>query len=194
MEIIRPEPKQKMPSDAKRVFKGVLYDVYQWEQEEFDGKVKTYEKLKRPDTVSVIALNSEKQILIAKQQQVGMAPFYSLMSGKVDPGENAFEAAQRELLEESGYMSGEWELLNSYQPSVRTDWAVFTFIARNIERKGEQQLEGGEKIELSFVDFDRFIEIALQPDFWEDDVTKLVTEAELDSEKMKILKSRIIGE
>ena len=31
---------KKIPNNAKRVFKGVIFDVYQWEQEVFDGMSK----------------------------------------------------------------------------------------------------------------------------------------------------------
>ncbi|MFZ2149837.1 MAG: hypothetical protein WAV15_01615 [Minisyncoccia bacterium] len=37
MEINRPEPNQPIPPDAKRVFRGVVFDVYHWEQELYDG-------------------------------------------------------------------------------------------------------------------------------------------------------------
>ena len=36
----------KVPKQAKRVFKGVIFDVYQWEQEMFDGTKEIFEKLK----------------------------------------------------------------------------------------------------------------------------------------------------
>lgn len=33
MNIERPKSNQQMPEDAKLVFKGEVFDVYQWEQE-----------------------------------------------------------------------------------------------------------------------------------------------------------------
>ena len=53
MEINRPQSKQPIPANAKKVFHGVIFDVYQWEQEMFDGTKEIFEKLKRPDTVVV---------------------------------------------------------------------------------------------------------------------------------------------
>ncbi len=58
MKIIRPESKQPMPANAKRVFKGVVFDTYQWEQDMYDGTKKTFEKLKRPDTVVVFPVSA----------------------------------------------------------------------------------------------------------------------------------------
>ncbi len=31
MKIERPQPKQPIPEHAKRVFRGVIFDVYQWD-------------------------------------------------------------------------------------------------------------------------------------------------------------------
>lgn len=33
----------KIPSTAKRVFKGIIFDVYRWEQEMFDETTSTFE-------------------------------------------------------------------------------------------------------------------------------------------------------
>ena len=46
MEIQRPKSKQPIPENAKRVFKGIIFDVYQWEQELYNGSKAVFEKLK----------------------------------------------------------------------------------------------------------------------------------------------------
>lgn len=73
MTIKRPASKQPIPQTAKRVFEGKLFDVYQWDQELFDGKTITFEKLKRPDTVNVIPITTDGQIVISEQEQTGTA-------------------------------------------------------------------------------------------------------------------------
>jgi len=40
----------KLTSQAQRVFKGIIFDVYQWKQKMFDGSQGIFEMLKRPDT------------------------------------------------------------------------------------------------------------------------------------------------
>lgn len=50
----------KIPINARRVFKGIIFDVYQWEQKMFDGNFKTFEMLKRPNTVEIIAIRDNK--------------------------------------------------------------------------------------------------------------------------------------
>ena len=59
---------KKIPVGAKCVFRGVVFSVWQWKQKMFDGSFAIFEKLKRPDTVNVIAIVGPK-ILLLKQKQ-----------------------------------------------------------------------------------------------------------------------------
>ena len=54
----------KFPDNAKKVFEGVIYDVYQWPQKLYDGTTVTYERVNRQNTVSVLGITREKQILL----------------------------------------------------------------------------------------------------------------------------------
>lgn len=94
MEIQRPPSKQSLPSNAKLVFKGTIFDVYQWEQEGYDGKVKIFEKIKRPDTVVILPILEDGKILLARQGQPGKEPFLGTVGGRVDEGETPLEAAK----------------------------------------------------------------------------------------------------
>lgn len=181
-----------MPPHAQRVFKGVIYDVYQWEQEGYDGSKHIFEKLKRADTVEVIAVTPDKKIIVTYQEQPLSPPFIALVSGRADRGETAFDTAKREMREEVGYESSDWELLSAYHPSRKIDHVIFTFIARNIKKVGEQELDGAEKIDMRLVDFDEFIKVTSSPEFWEDGVKKAVTQALEDPKKMEELRAKIL--
>lgn len=109
-----------LPSNAKCVFKGKLYDTYQWEQKMFDGSIRTFEMLKRPYNGCVIAVINDK-ILILEQEQPGRGTFLSLPGGRCDQDEEPFIAAQRELLEETGYISEDWELWTKVIPEEKVD-------------------------------------------------------------------------
>jgi len=43
MRNIIPKNARLVPEEAKLVFKGIIYDVYQWEQKMFDGTFSTFE-------------------------------------------------------------------------------------------------------------------------------------------------------
>lgn len=193
MDIPRPKSKQQMPEDAKLVFKGKIFEVYQWEQEGYDGSVHVFEKLKRPDTVVVIPVLEDGRILMTRQEQPGKAPFDALVGGRVDEGEDVLDGAKRELLEETGCVSEEWELFFSEQPVSKIEWSVFYFIARNCKKMAEQSLDGAEKVELEEKTWDEFVEISAKPEFSEHELRLRILEAKLGSANMDKLRKRILG-
>lgn len=181
--ILRPASKQPIPPNARRVFTGILFDVYQWEQELYDGTKATFEKLRRPDTVIVFGVLEDGRILLTKQEQPGKQPFIGATGGRVDDGENILAAAKRELLEESGYEADEFVLWEARQPISKIDWAVYVFVAKGLRRTTDPHLDGGEKITLMPVTFDEFLTIATGPTFSEREIVEHIYEAKLDASK-----------
>lgn len=155
----------KIPPEAKLVFKGVIFDVYQWQQEMYDGSVATFERLKRPNTIEIIAVRGDK-IVLAHQSQPTKEDFYSLFGGRSEEGEDPLVTAKRELLEESGLSSNNWELYKVYQPLHKIDWEVYIFIARDCQKTAEPNLDAGEKIEEVACSFDEFIDVVLSDRYW----------------------------
>lgn len=179
----------KFPANAKQVFEGVIYDVYQWPQELYDGTTVTYERVNRQNTVSVLGITKNKQILLIEEEQPHRPKHISLMAGKVDPGESPEEAAKRELLEETGYQAETLEPWFEYEPDLNVDWTVFVYIARNIEKVADQNLEGGEKITPQLFTFDEFISLASSEKFKALQIKMRILEAKLDPKKMSQLKN-----
>ena len=188
MEINRPKSKQPIPDNAKKVFGGVLFDVYQWEQKLFDGTTTVFEKLKRPDTVVVFPVLDDGRVIITEQEQPGKEPFIGAVGGRVDEGEGILEAARRELLEESGYEASEFVLWDAQHPTSKIDWVVYTFIAKGLKKVADLHLDAGEKIVLKPVDFDEFINIVISKNFMEKEIIPKLYEAKLYPEKMEELK------
>ncbi len=187
MEINRPKSKQPIPDNAKKVFGGVLFDVYQWEQELFDGTKTIFEKLKRPDTVVVFPVLDDGKIILTEQEQPGKEPFIGATGGRVDEGEDILEAAKRELLEESGYEASEFILWDAKHPTSKIDWVVYTFIAKGLKKVADMNLDAGEKIKLKLVNLDEFIEIAINKNFVEKEIIPKLYEAKLHPEKKEEL-------
>ncbi len=156
---IKKEIHMKIPKNAKRVFKGIIFDVYHWQQKMFDGTSQTFECPKREDNVTILPVDGDK-LYYAEEVQSGDAPFTTFFGGKAEEGETPLEAAKRELFEESGMTSDEWELLavhDSY--ASKLDWTVYTYVARNAKITGEQHLDPGEKIAVREVTWDRFFDL-----------------------------------
>ncbi|MEK7175232.1 MAG: NUDIX hydrolase [Patescibacteria group bacterium] len=188
MEISRPKSEQPIPDNAKKVFGGVLFDVYQWEQELFDGTKTLFEKLKRSDSVVVFSVLDDGKIILTEQEQPGKEPFVGAAGGRVDDGEDILEAAKRELLEETGYEALEFILWDAQHPTSKIDWVIYTFIAKGLKKVADMNLDAGEKITLKPVSFDEFIEIGINKNFAEKEIIRILYEAKLHPEKKEELK------
>lgn len=154
----------KIPEQAKQAFKGVIFEIFQWEQEMFDGTTETFELAKRENSVETIVVQDNK-IVFAFEEQPLKGHFHSLLGGKQNPDETPLEAAKRELLEESGMTSDDWELLRVYDTSPRMEWQNYIFIARNAKSVAKQNLDPGERITLASKPFPEFIELITSQNF-----------------------------
>jgi ADP-ribose pyrophosphatase len=188
VEIQRPISKQPIPERAKRVFKGEIFDVYQWEQKMFDGTTETFEKLKRPDTVVVFPILPDGRIILTEQEQPGKEQFIGATGGRVDEGEGILEAAKRELLEESGYEADNFILWDAEQPIGKIEWAIYVFIAKGLKKVAEMNLDAGERITLRPVTFDEFLSMAANEKFEERTIASKLMEATLNPEKKERLR------
>ncbi len=191
--IPRPDGHQKIPPHAKKAFAGVLFDVYQWEQELFDGTKATFEKLRRQDTVSVIATTSDRKILLINDEQPGRDAVITFPGGRLDPGEDPETAAKRELLEETGYEARELVLWKAYQPVSKLDWAFYIFVARGVQKVTEPHLDAGERISMWEADLNEVIEVMRQPHFQGKEIALDLLEAKYNPESKKKLEELLFG-
>jgi ADP-ribose pyrophosphatase len=185
----RPQCRQQRPSSANLAFKGKLFEVWQWNQTLFDGSTARFETLRRPDTVLVIPILSNGDIIFAEEKQAGMSPLLHAVGGRIEPGESPEEAARRELLEESGYVAEEWSIWDAWQPVMKIDWAVYLFVARQLSVASAQHLDSGEKIRLRFISARQLLdrESDLELDDYEL-LYKLYQARSSDSERQRVAK------
>ena len=73
--------------------------------------------------------------------------FIELVAGVIEDNEAPLDAAKRELMEETGYGKGDWELFSviSQNPSTSTN-LTYCFLANGVENIAEQHLDSGEDI------------------------------------------------
>jgi ADP-ribose pyrophosphatase len=155
---------KKIPDNAKKVFEGLIFDVYHWEQEMFDGSFATFEALKKRDSVTVVATYNNK-IVINEEEQPGKPVFTALPGGMCETGEDSLTNAKRELLEETGLQSDDWSLWFISDPwkAAKVEWNNYFYIAKNCKKVSEPKLDPGEKIQSTNVTFDEFLEIRNNP-------------------------------
>ena len=158
-------PRKGIPPNARRVFKGVIFEVWQWEQKMFDGTTATFERIWRPSTIEVIATVDDK-ILIEEQDQPDRLNNINFPSGRVENEGDILGEAKRELLEETGYQSDDWSLFLKHSRVGKVVHEIHYFIARNCKKAKEPQLDAGERIRTNLITFDELLALADEPNFW----------------------------
>jgi ADP-ribose pyrophosphatase len=154
MRRVMPRNTHLIPPQAERVFKGIIYDVYHWQQKRFDGSMATFEMLKRPDTVKVIAVKGEKIVAILDKQP-SYEPEFTLPGGRNDvEAEDELACAKREVREEIGMTFKTWKLLTARQFHPKIEQMIYVFLATDLEHEhAPQQDPGGEEIEIREISF-----------------------------------------
>ena len=112
--------------------------------------VPDYYVLEYPDWVNMIALTTDNQFILVKQYRHGVQEnVLEIPGGVIDPGENAQEAAQREMLEETGYRFSHIEPLCTLFPNPATSTnKTTTYLLTGGVKVQEQALDDQEEIEV----------------------------------------------
>lgn len=127
-----------------------------------DGRVNPeYWVVEYPDWVNVIAITKDGQFVMERQYRhaVGMT-CYELPCGVMEKGETPLQAAQRELMEETGYGNGEWKELMTITPNP-SSMSNFThcFVATGVEKTGSQHLDATEELEVHLLTREEVLEL-----------------------------------
>jgi len=187
--------KKPLPKGARKVFKGILFDVHHWDQEMFDGSSKTMEVLTSRSVVDIIAIVGDK-IIVLDQEQPHRSMFCCIPGGHVEDDELPVESAKRELLEETGYesASSDFTIFSESFGSSKIAVHESIYLARNCKKVASQKLDPGEKITVKFVEFDDFLQLCRDRNFsTASELKRLMYEALLDKRKKKEMKNRIFG-
>ncbi len=166
MKHIKPQNHHPLPDHAKKIFKGIRWEVHQWEQEQFDGSIKTFESLKRFDTVIIYPVIDEQVVIIEEEQPHWGRKSDSIVAGGVDEDEDILSAAKRELEEETGMVFRDFYLVEVMQRSNDVHSNVYTFVAKNHIETKNIMLSMGEKTEPKLVTFEELINITKQRKFF----------------------------
>lgn len=107
-----------------------------------------YYVLEYPTWVNVIAIDRQGRFVMVEQYRHGLQEIFTeLVAGVAEEGETPLQAAQRELLEETGYAGGEWRLntVLCANPGSQNNLA-YSFIANGVERVADQHLDATEDV------------------------------------------------
>lgn len=148
MNRILPPGANLVPDNAKCVFSGVIFDVYQWPTRLYDGSSATFEMIKRPDTVYIIGIKSDK-LVVVEDTQPHQKSIRTFPGGRVNKDDSSWlEAAQREMLEETGLSFKNWRLISVTQPVFKIEWFAVWYIAYDVDVEKPQNPDAGEIIKV----------------------------------------------
>lgn len=134
---------------SQELFKGRLLHAFRDTVSLPDGKESTREYVVHPGAVVVVPMLDDGRLVLERQFRypVGQV-MIEFPAGKLDPGEDVFTCAQRELLEETGYTATEWARAGVLHPviSYSTEF-IEVWFARGLSQ-GRANLDQGEFLEV----------------------------------------------
>jgi ADP-ribose pyrophosphatase len=142
-------PKARLIS-SRTVYRGPVFWVTTDEVQEPGGVRARRDIIHHTGSVVVLAVDESRsapRVLLERQYRHAASDFlWELPAGRIDPGEKALHAAQRELLEETGYTATHWRrILNFYASPGFVAETMSVYLATGL-RAGPAQPEADEVI------------------------------------------------
>ena len=107
--------------------------------------------------------NAIPQVLLERQYRHAAGDYlWEIPAGRIDPGENALNAAKRELIEETGYRAERWRrILKFYASPGFVAETMSVYMATGL-RKGEAEPEEDEIIHHQMVPLPKAVKMVLK--------------------------------
>ena len=127
-----------------------------------DGKViDDYFVTVRPDIALILPVTSQQEIILVRQYRHGVGEILlELPAGTFNPTEESAQtAALRELREETGYIADTvTQIATIYDNPVKDTNKIHLFIAKDVIKAGEQELDITEEIDVVLIPVEAVME------------------------------------
>lgn len=154
--------KEKILSTRDDIFNGKIFKVKVHDIELPDGKPANREIVEHHGGVGVIAVTPEREVFMVTQYRIAADEMMlEIPAGKLEKGEDPYDAGMRELCEETGYKTDKLEFLGEYYatPGYCTE-KLSIYLATNLEYAG-QHLDPGEFLSVSKIPLDKLYEMVM---------------------------------
>jgi len=131
-------------------YKGGMLEVYQDEVRLPDGRSAVWDKIEHKGAAAVIPVTEDGRILMVRQYRhaIGRYTLEIPAGGRNSVSEPMLETARRELQEETGFQSDDYEFLVSINTvAAYSSEQIDIFVARNLYA-GKQNLDEDEFIDV----------------------------------------------
>jgi ADP-ribose pyrophosphatase len=151
----RSKPSKARLVSSRTVYRGPVFSVTTDHVEEPNGVSARRDVIHHSGSVVVLAVDDSAatpRVLLERQYRHAASDYlWELPAGRIDPGEKDLHAAQRELLEETGYTARKWRrILKFYASPGFVAETMAVFMATGL-RAGEAQPEEDEVIYIRMV-------------------------------------------
>ena len=128
-----------------------------------DGRrIPDYYVFEYPDWINVTAVTRDGRFVLIDQYRHGLGETsYEIPAGVTEPSDaSPLDAAQRELMEETGYGGGQWRLLTtlSANPATQNN-LTYCYLATGVEPLGEQRLDPTEDLRVHLLTREEVLEL-----------------------------------
>ena len=140
---------QWQAGEKKLLYSAPILTVQQQTSTAPDGSKGNYIVIDAPDWVIVIPVleNPRRFVLVRQWRHGSLSLSTEFPGGVIDRGETPAQAAERELLEETGYKPGKLTKLGSMSPNPAImNNRVHFFLAEDLEKVGNQELDPDEYV------------------------------------------------
>lgn len=145
------------------VYENAWIVVYHDDVRRPDGKPGIYGVVHyRNRAVGVVAVDDRDRVLLVGQYRYPLDEYsWEIPEGGAAEGEDLLEAAQRELVEETGYTAERWrQVLRAHLSNSVSDETAVCYLATDL-RDGTARPEGTEQLQVRWVAFDEALAMVL---------------------------------
>ena len=145
---------------SKTVYKNKWMEITE-DITEKDNKKRMYAHILTTDSVFIVPVNDKNEIAMINLYRYPIKEIsWEVPAGSIDEGETKETAAQRELQEETGYISNKFTYINRHHSYVAFSNEVgYVFLAENLEKTGNNQMTEEGITKLKFFSWEKVFEM-----------------------------------
>lgn len=143
-------------------WKGRIFNVDRLRVREPDGKEAIRDVVRHPGAVAIVALTEDGRICLVRQYRTALDRVtVEIPAGKLEPGEDPYDCAERELLEETGMKAEHMAFLTTIATSAGfADELIHIYMATGLSFAGSSP-DADEFINVDLVELPELIDAVL---------------------------------
>ena len=148
--------------ESKEIFNGRVIRVTVDKVQLEDGTTSTREIVHHHGGACILPVDADGNVTMVRQFRYAFGEeIWELPAGKLEKGEDPFEAVKREQMEETGTTGENYISLGNLYPSPGYCGEIIRIWACRVAQKGEMHLDEDEFLEVERIPLDKAVEMVL---------------------------------